>query len=405
MPPEHSAAAALEDRPANGRKLRIFAGLAGAAVVGVVVTGIVAREKSDAHLREWTEAQSIPTVAVAPPARNALAPALSLPGRLEAYFRAPIFARVNGYVKDWKVDIGAVVKSGDLLAEIEAPDLDQQLLQARADLVNAEAAAKLAEATLKRRQTLLTQNFASQQDVDERTADLDSKNALVKAGRANVDRLEALSSYKRLVAPFDGIVTARDTDVGALINAGSAGPPMFVVSSTRKLRVYVNVPQTYVPSVKVGTQAKVSVPEYPGRSFPATVESSAQAIDVASGTTRMQLGVDNEKGELMPGSYAGVSLTLAGDNQPLRIPASALIFDKNGLRVATVGTGDRVVFRQITIARDLGREIEIATGLSPSDRVILTPPDGLAENDQVRVVSGEPRKPAPTASNVQDGKG
>jgi RND family efflux transporter MFP subunit len=404
MPPDHSAAAPA-DRPANGRKLSIFAGLAGAAVIGVVVTGLVARENSDAHLREWTDAQSIPTVAVAPPGRQALAPALTLPGRLEAYFRAPIFARVSGYVKDWKVDIGTAVKSGDLLAEIEAPDLDQQLLQARADLVNAEASAKLAEATLRRRQTLLTQSFASQQDVDERTADLDSKNALVKAGRANVDRLEVLSGYKRLTAPFDGIVTARDTDVGALINAGSAGAPMFVVSSTKKLRVYVNVPQTYAPLVKVGTQAMISVPEYPGRAFAATVESSSQAIDVASGTTRMQLGVDNAKGELLPGSYANVRLEMSGDGLPLHIPASALIFDKDGLRVATVGAGDRVVFKKVTIARDLGREIEIATGLAPDDRIVVTPPDGLADNDQVRIVSGSPRKPASTASNTQDGKG
>lgn len=404
MPPEPSAAA-LDIPPANGRKLGIFAAIAGLVVIGVVVSGIVARERSDAHLREWTETQSIPTVAVALPGRSELAPVLNLPGRLEAYFRAPIFARVSGYVRDWKVDIGAIVKAGDLLAEIDAPDLDQQLLQARADLVNAEASAKLAEATLKRRQTLLTQSFASQQDVDERTADLDSKNALVKAGRANVDRLEALSGYKRLTAPFDGIVTARDTDVGALINAGSAGAPMFVVSSTKKLRVYVNVPQTYVPSVKVGTQAVIRVPEYPGRTFTATVESSSQAIDVASGTTRMQLGVDNAKGELLPGSYATVRLEMPGEGQPLHIPASALIFDKDGLRVATVGAGDRVVFKKVTIARDLGREIEIATGLSPSDRMIVTPPDGLAEDDQVRVVSGQSRKPLPTASNTQDGKG
>ena len=397
-------AAATDDRPPNGRKLGLFGGLAGLVVIGVVVSGIVARERSDAHLREWTETQSIPTVAVAPPGTKALAPALNLPGRLEAYFRAPMFARVSGYVKNWKVDIGSVVKSGDLLAEIEAPDLDQQLLQARADLVNAEAAAKLAEATLKRRQTLLTQSFASQQDVDERTADLDSKNALVTAGKANVERLEVLSGYKRLTAPFDGIVTARDTDVGALINSGSGGPPMFVVSSTKKLRVYVNVPQTFVPSVKIGAQAKISVPEYPGRAFLATVESSAQAVDVASGTTRMQLGVDNEKGELLPGSYADVRLDLANDTPPLHIPASALIFDQHGLRVATVGPNDRVMFKKVTIARDLGREIEIATGLSSSDRIIVTPPDGLAENDQVRIAGSGDRKPA-TASADQDAKG
>jgi membrane fusion protein, multidrug efflux system len=398
MPPENSAV------PVNGRRLGVLGLLGGSVVVAVVATGIMARANSDAQLREWTEVQSIPTVAVAPPARNALSPALNLPGRLEAYFRAPIFARVSGYVKDWKVDIGAMVKAGDLLAEIEAPDLDQQLLQARADLVNAEAGAKLSDATLKRRQTLLTQSFASQQDVDERTADLDIKNALVKAGKANVERLEVLSSYKRLTAPFDGVVTVRDTDVGALINAGNGGSPMFVVSSTQKLRLYVNIPQNYVAAIKVGGQATISVPEYPGRTFPATVESSSQAIDVASGTTRMQLGVDNRKGELLPGSYANVRLDLSSAVQPLHIPASALIFDRNGLRVATVGADDRVVFKTVTIARDLGSEIELSSGLSPDDKVITTPPDGLAENDQVRTTGGNQRK-LPTAAAAQDGKG
>ncbi len=386
------------------RKLGIFGVLAGVAVVVVVVTGIVARERGDAHLREWTEANSIPTVAVALPGTKVLSPVLNLPGRLEAYFRAPIFARVSGYVKDWKVDIGARVKAGDLLAEIEAPDLDQQLLQVRADLLNAQASAKLSEATLKRRQTLLTQNFASQQDVDERTADLNSKNAMVKSGQANVDRLEALASYKRLTAPFDGIVTARDTDVGALINAGSGGPPMFVISNTLKLRVYVNVPQTYGPAIKIGTKASISVPEYPDRTFAAVVESSSQSIDVGSGTTRMQLGVENERGELLPGSYGNVRLDLSQDVQPLHIPASALIFDQSGLRVATVGANDRVIFKKVTIARDLGREIEIASGLAADDRVIVTPPDGLADNDQVRIAGAASRKPAPTASAGPDGK-
>ncbi len=399
MPPEPTASAI------SGRKLSIVGVVAGIILVVVVVTGIVAREKGDAHLREWTETQSIPTVAVAPPGSKTLNPYLNLPGRLEAYSRAPIFARVSGYVKSWKVDIGARVKAGDLLAEIEAPDLDQQLLQARADLVNAQAAAKLSDATLRRRQTLLTQNFASQQDVDERTADLNSKNALVKSGQANVDRLEALASYKQLTAPFDGIVTARDTDVGALINAGNGGgAAMFVISDIKKLRVYVNVPQTYVPAIKVGTKALISVPEYPDRTFDAVVESSSQAVDVASGTARMQLGVDNTKGELLPGSYSNVRLDLSRDTQPLHIPASALIFDQNGLRVATVGPNDRVVFKKVTIARDLGRDIEIASGLGADDRVILTPPDGLADNDQVRVAAAGQRKNVPTASAAQDGK-
>ena len=390
------------------RKLGIAGVVAGIAVVVIVVTGITAREKGDAHLREWTETQSIPTVAVALPDGRALSPALNLPGRLEARFRAPIFARVSGYVKNWKVDIGSRVKAGDLLAEIEAPDLDQQLLQARADLANAEASAKLSDATLKRRQTLLTQNFASQQDVDERTADVGNKNAQVKSGQANVDRLEALAAYKRLTAPFDGIVTARDTDVGALINAGNGGAAMFVVSDIKKLRIYVNVPQTFVPSVKVGTKASITVPEYPDKTFTAVVESSSQSVDVSSGTSRMQLGVDNAGGELLPGSYCNVRLDLSRDTQPLHIPASALIFDQNGLRVATVGAGDRVVFKTVTIARDLGKEIEIASGLAADDRVIVTPPDGLAGNDQVRIAGGPnaapPRKPGPTASAGQDGK-
>jgi RND family efflux transporter MFP subunit len=390
--------------PVSRRKL----GAAGAVVaVGlgvIVVTGITARQKGDAHLREWTDAQAVPTVAVAPPDAKLLVTTINLPGRLEAYYRAPIFARVSGYVKSWTVDIGAKVRSGDVLAEIEAPDLDQQLLQARADLLNAQAAARLSEATLKRRQTLLTQNFASQQDIDERTADLNSKTALVKASQANVDRLEVLASYKKLTAPFDGIVTARDTDVGTLINSGGGGAPMFVISDIRKLRVYVNVPQTFVPLVKVGTRATISLPEYPSRSFQAVVESASQSIDSATATSRMQLGVPNEAGELLPGSTGTVRLELTNDAQPLHIPASALIFDQSGLRVATVGPGDKVVFRKVTIARDLGREIEIASGLNADDRVILSPPDGLNEGDPVRVAGATGRKPAPTAEALPPGK-
>src|SRR6202008_4583695 len=198
-------------------------------------------------------------------------------------------------------------------------------------------------------------NFVSAQEIDERTADLSNKNGSVKAGQANVERLEALAGYKKITAPFDGIVTARDTDVGALINAGGGtGPAMFVISDISKLRVYVNVPQNYVPQIKIGAKAVITVPEYPNRTFLATVEASAQAVDVNSGTTRMQLGLDNTGGELMPGAYAGVRLTLQRDGVPLHIPASALIFNQSGLRVATVGTDDKVKFKTVTIARDLG---------------------------------------------------
>jgi RND family efflux transporter MFP subunit len=397
MPTEQSPAV-------SRRKLGIFGVLAGIALVVVVITGIRAREQSGEKLREWTDDQAVPTVAVTRPDAKITNPTIDLPGRLEAYQRAPIFARVQGYLKSWSADIGARVKAGQVIAEIEAPDLDQQLLQARADLASQQASAKLSEATLSRRKTLVASNFVSAQEIDERTADLSNKNMAVRAGQANVERLEALAGYKKITVPFDGIVTARDTDVGALINAGGgSGPAMFVVSDISKLRVYVNVPQNYVPSVRIGAKAVIAVPEYPTRSFEATVEASAQAVDVSSGTTRMQLALDNRKSELMPGSYANVRLILQRDGVPLSIPASALIFNQNGLRVATVGPDDRIQFKQVTIARDLGRTIELASGLSPEDRVVVTPPDGVADGDQVRI-AGDKAMPA-KVSEKQDVKG
>jgi membrane fusion protein, multidrug efflux system len=399
MPTENNA-------PVSGRKLGIFGVLAGVAAVLVVVTGIRAREDASAKLRVWTDDQAIPTVAVVVPDARALSPTFDLPGRLEAYYRAPIFARVNGYLKSWSVDIGARVKAGQVIAEIEAPDLDQQLLQARADLASQQASAKLSEATLTRRRTLIASNFVSMQEIDERTADLSNKNAAVNSSQANVERLEALAGYKKITAPFDGVVTARDTDVGALINAGGgSGPPMFVVSDITKLRVYVNVPQSYVPSIRIGARAVITVPEYPNRTFPATVEASSQSVDVASGTTRMQLGLDNSSGELLPGSYANVRLNLQRDGVPLHIPASALIFNQSGLRVATVGADDKVKLKTVTIARDLGKEIELGSGLSPDDRVIVAPPDGLADGDEVRIAGSPPKGRPAKISERQDVKG
>jgi membrane fusion protein (multidrug efflux system) len=388
----------------SGRKLGLLALLAAVALLLVVVSGIRAREENDARLKQWTDDQAIPTVAVIQPDAKVLNATLDLPGRMEAYSRAPIFARVSGYLKSWSVDIGAKVRAGEVIAEIEAPDLDQQLLQARADLASQQASAKLSEATLTRRKSLIASNFVSMQEIDERTADLSNKNAAVKSGQANVERLEALAAYKKISAPFDGVVTSRDTDVGALINAGGgSGPPMFTISDISKLRVYVNVPQNYVPAIRIGAKAVISVPEYPNRTFLATVESSSQSVDVSSGTTRMQLGLDNTSGELMPGGYAGVKLNLQRDSAPLHIPASALIFNQSGLRVATVGADDKVKFKTVTIARDLGRDIELGSGLSPDDRVITAPPDGLADGDQVRI-AGAKGKPA-QISEKQDGKG
>ena len=390
--------------PVSRRKLGIFGivALIGAALI--VATGIRAREDSSAKLREWTDNQAVPTVAVAPPNAKALNPTIDLPGRLEAHSRAPIFARVSGYLKGWSADIGTRVKAGDVIAEIEAPDLDQQLLQARADLASQQSSARLSEATLTRRKSLVASNFVSAQEIDERTADLANKKAAATSGQANVERLEALAGYKKITVPFDGVVTSRETDVGALINAGGGtGPAMFVVSDISKLRVYVNVPQNYVPAIRIGAKAVLTMPEYPNRTFAATVEASSQSVDLSSGTTRMQLALDNANGELMPGGYANVRLPLQRDAVPLHIPASALIFNKDGLRVATVGPDDKVLFKTVTIARDLGKEIELASGLAADDRVITAPPDGIADGDQVRVV-GVGNKPA-TASEKQGVKG
>ena len=280
--------------PVSRRKLGIFAVVALIGAGLIVATGIRAREDSSAKLKAWTDEQAVPTVAVALPNAKALNPTIDLPGRLEAHSRAPIFARVSGYLKSWSVDIGAQVKAGQVIAEIEAPDLDQQLLQARADLVSQQSSAQLSEATLTRRKSLVASNFVSAQEIDERTADLNNKKAAVKSGQANVERLEALAGYKKITVPFDGVVTSRETDVGALINAGGgAGPAMFVVSDITKLRVYVNVPQNYVPAIRIGAKAVLTMPEYPNRTFAATVEASSQSVDVSSGTTRMQLALDN----------------------------------------------------------------------------------------------------------------
>jgi RND family efflux transporter MFP subunit len=365
------------------------AGIIGAVVVvAVVATGVVTRANDARKLKDWTDRQAVPTVSVVPVERSAAGASLDLPGRLEAYARAPIYARVSGYLKSWKVDIGAPVKAGQLLAEIETPDLDQQLLQAKADLASAEANAALAATTAKRWQAMLGSDSVSRQEVDEKTGDFTAKQAIAKAARANVDRIEALKGFTRIVAPFDGMVTARETDVGALINAGSgSGPELFVVSDVRKLRVYVRVPQNYAPSIKPGQVATLSLPEYPGRTFQARVEASAGAVAAESGTTLIQLAVDNADGKLMPGSFASVRLDRPGDATALRVPASALIFDDKGMRAATLGADHKIVFKQVTILRDYGKTVEIGSGLGADDQVIESPPDGLVDGDTVRTAA------------------
>jgi RND family efflux transporter MFP subunit len=375
---------------ARRRGLAITGIVGGVALALVVVNGIWSRSSSEAQLKELASATAIPTVAVVAPDRAANKSSLDLPGRLEAYSRAPIYARVSGFLKAWHVDIGAPVKAGQLLAEIEAPDLDQQLLQARAALASAQAGEALALVTAQRWQTLGGTNTVAKQTVDEKTGDLTVKQALSKAAQANVDRLTVLADFKRVVAPFDGTVTTRNTDLGALINAdSSAGLALFVISDTRKLRLTVSVPQNYVPAVKLNTKVDIMVPEYPGKTYTGVVEASARSVDAASGTTRMQVVVDNAAGELMPGAFANTRIALPQDMVALSIPAGALIFGQKGLRVATVDANNKVVLKPITISRDLGQVVEIASGIAPTDRIIDSPPDGLADGDPVRVVNTE----------------
>jgi RND family efflux transporter MFP subunit len=330
----------------------------------------------------------VPTVAVVAPTRAENHDGLDLPGRLEAFISAPIYARVPGYLKSWKYDIGGKVKAGDVLAEIDTPDLDQQLMQARADLNVSQANAKLAQISAERWQSLAGTDAVAKQDVDTRNFNLNANLAQVKAARANLDRLVAEEGFKRLTAPFDGIVTARDTDIGALINVGATGgAQLFVVSETNKLRVYVNVPQNYVPSVPPGTKATLTVPEHPGKSYTGTVEASAQAVNPSTGTTLMQIIVDNSAGEMMPGDYASIHLQTLGARDVLSVPSSALIFDAKGLTVATVRADNRVVLKPVSIERDLGSVVEIASGLAPSDRVIENPPDGIGNGAEVRLAA------------------
>ena len=285
------------------------------------------------------------------------------------------------------MDIGAPVKAGQLLAEVEAPDLDQQLLQAKASLASAQASEQLATVTAGRWQQLGGANTVSRQTVDEKTGDLTVKQALTKAAQAAVDRLEVLSAFKRITAPFDGIVTTRNTDVGALIGAeSSSGLALFVISDVNKLRLNVSIPQSYVPAVKLNSAVQITVPEYPGKVYNGVVEASARAVDAQTGTTRMQVVVDNANGELMPGAFANTRIELPSSMQSLAVPSGALIFDQKGLRVATVDANSKVVLKPITIARDLGQIVEIGSGLTAQDRVIESPPDGLANGDPVRVI-------------------
>lgn len=365
-----------------------------ALAVAVVVAGLVSRRSHAEQLQKGATARAIPTVALLSASQAAGAP-MELPARIEPWSRAPIYARVSGYLKGWNVDIGGAVKAGQLLGEIETPDLDQQLLQAKAELATARSNLALSTSTSKRWQGLLEADAVSRQEADEKAGDLAARQSAVSAMQANVDRVQALQRYTRLVAPFDGVVTARNTDVGALINVGGApGSELFVVSDIRRLRVYVNVPQRQVAMVKAGNAVELSVPERPGQTYAATVQSTAKAINAGSGTMLVQLAVNNAAGDLLPGGYATVRFpTPALAQQALSVPPGALIINKSGTQVATVDAQRRVLLKAVTIGRDLGNVIELSSGVDRNDKVIGNPPDGIANGDVVNVA--DERKAAP----------
>ncbi|KVF42556.1 efflux RND transporter periplasmic adaptor subunit [Burkholderia seminalis] len=371
--------------PGSPRYLKPLAIAGAVAALAVAAAGVLARVH-DAHaVAAWTAQQAIPTVATVAP-QPAAADALVLPGRLDAYVDAPIYARVPGYLHAWYADIGAHVKAGQLLASIDTPDLDQQLQQARADLQSASANERLAAITAARWAEMLAQDSVSQQEADEKRSDLDAKRAAVAARTADVRRLEALESFKRLTAPFDGVVTARKTDVGALIDAGSGNrAELFTVSDARRLRLYVHVPQDDAAAIRAGMQAVLTVPERPGQTFDATLADSAQSIDPASGTLLAQFSIANPAGTLFPGEYAQVRLAMPGAAHALTIPASTLIFRHDGLQVAVLDANGHARLRNVSIATDLGTRVEIASGLAAGDRVIDNPPDSLADGDPVRI--------------------
>ncbi|MGF6725297.1 RND family efflux transporter MFP subunit [Paraburkholderia sp. GAS41] len=382
---------------APSRRPLKLAGVIGLLIVlGIVAAGLTLRVVDARKLKTWTDAQAVQTVTLIQPIHDANGPSLQLPGRLEAYTRAPIFAQVGGYLKSWNVDIGTRVKAGQPLAEIDTPELDQQLVQARADLQSAEANALVAGTTAKRWEALRGTDSVAQQDVDQRTADYTARAALAAAAKANVDRLVATKAFARIVAPFDGVVTARDIDVGALVSAGSGGTgrELFEVSEVKQLRVYVQVPQNYAPAIHDGTTASLSVPEYPDQQFTARVVAAADSVNSNSGTTLVQLLVDNANGKLLPGGFASLKFTLPVAANAIRVPASALVIDSRGVLVATLGANGQVQFKHVKIDRDLGDSVEIGAGLAATDRVIDTPPDGLVDGDRVQVATAADRKAA-----------
>jgi RND family efflux transporter MFP subunit len=361
----------------------------------VVVAGIVPRLNATKALKIETNDLATPTVATIQPKRGAPQQEIVLPGNMQAFIDSAIYARTNGYVKSWTVDIGAHVKAGQLLAEIETPEVDQQLDQARADLNTARANFHLSEITATRYQDLLKTDSVSKQDVDNANGDFEAKKAMVASAESNVKRLQELQSFEKIYAPFEGVITARNTDVGHLIDSGSSGgtaTELFHIASLKKLRVYVNVPQQFSQAAKPGLLADITLPEFPGRLFTGSLVRTANSIDASSRTLLVEVDVENPGGILFPGAYTEVHLKLPSSAPTFVLPVSTLIFRSAGLQVATVSSDNKVALVSIVIGRDYGTEVEVISGLSEGDSVIISPPDSLVDGESVRRAAVAPAK-------------
>jgi RND family efflux transporter MFP subunit len=373
--------------PRRGRGILLLIVVLVVAAV-VVVAGIVPRRKARAALRVETDELAIPSVQALRPGRGAPATEIVLPGNMQAFKDAPIYARTNGYLKAWYVDIGGRVKAGQLLAEIETPEVDQQLAQAEADLNTAKANLNLSEITAKRYEDLKNTDSVAKQDVDNAEGDYQAKKAAVASALSNVKRLQELQSFEKIYAPFDGVITARNTDIGHLINSGAGGTQqeLFHIASINVLRVYVNIPQEYSASAKPGLHADLTLSEFPGRRFSGELVRTADAIDPGTRTLLAEIDVRNPTGELLPGAYTEVHLKVPSGAATYILPVTALIFRSQGLQAALVGSDNKAELVPVTVGRDFGTEVEVLSGLPGNALVIVNPPDSLVSGEQVRVV-------------------
>jgi RND family efflux transporter MFP subunit len=374
--------------PGPETRILVIAIILAAAIGWAIFRGIHSRVEAHAVLHEVAQDSALTSVEIVYPKGEAEAAELALPGNTQAFTDTPIYARTSGYVRRWYVDIGAHVKQGQLLAEIETPELDEQLRQASADLENAQANLQIAQITATRWQNLVKTNSVSQQETDQAVSDLRSKGALVDSNQANVDRLEQLQSFERITAPFDGVITARNTDIGALIQAGDNSTPkeLFHLAAIQELRVYVPVPEVDASSAKTGDRVTVTMDAFPGEIFIGTLVRNDDAIDPVSRTLNVEVDVDNPSGKLLPGAYAFVHLKVLGSTGAVTIPSNALLFRAEGLRAGVVRNG-HVELTPITIGQDYGSAVEVLSGLSPQDTVIVNPSDSLADGEAVRVAS------------------